>query len=108
MKLRIKYVILKSFTIAISALSIPWGTFLGFCFGDGRYVIGIIALCVQTVVSLLDGYMWFWVPENMRNRMREAAGEEQGASYKRDNTLRPSYSTGLKVLSRLSPDIKYN
>lgn len=107
MKLRTKYVVLKSVTIAISALSIPWGTFIGFCFGDGRYVIGVIALCVQTAVSLVDGYIWFWVLENMRNRMREAAAEEQG-SNKRADKPRPWYATSFKVMSHLSPDIKYN
>ena len=108
MKLRTKYVILKSVTIAISALSIPWGTFIGFCFGDGRYVIGIIALCVLTTVSLLDGYIWFWVLESMRNRMRESAAEEQDIPNKQVEVLRSSHSTGLHVLTRLSPDMEHN
>ena len=74
MSLRTKYTILKATTIVIGALSIPWSTFVGFCFGEGRYFTGLVALCLQTVVSLVDGYIWFWVLENMRNRLEE--GEE--------------------------------
>lgn len=69
MNLRTKYRLLKSTTIAIGALSIPWGTFIGFCFGEGRYSIGVVALCLQVAVSLADGYIWFWVLENMRDKM---------------------------------------
>ena len=69
MNLRTKYRLLKSTTIAIGALSIPWGTFIGFCFGEGRYSIGLVALCLQVAVSLADGYIWFWVLENMRDKM---------------------------------------
>ncbi len=69
MNLRTKYRILKATTILIGALSILWGTFIGFCFGEGRYSIGLVALCVQIAVSLTDGYIWFWVLENMRDKM---------------------------------------
>ena len=71
MNLRNKYIILKAITIFIGALSIPWSTFVGFCFGEGRYSIGVVALCAQTVVSLADGYIWFWVLENMKSKMGE-------------------------------------
>lgn len=69
MNLRTKYRLLKSTTIAIGALSIPWGTFIGFSFGEGRYSIGLVALFLQVAVSLADGYIWFWVLENMRDKM---------------------------------------
>jgi len=69
MNLRTKYKLLKSITIALGALSIPWGTFIGFCFGDGRYFVGVVALCLQVAVSLADGYIWFWVLENMRDKI---------------------------------------
>jgi hypothetical protein len=69
MNLRMKYKMLKATTIAIGALSIPWGTFIGFCFGEGRYTIGLAALCAQVVISLVDGYIWFWVLENMKEKM---------------------------------------
>ena len=71
MNLRTKYKILKATTIVIGALSIPWGTFIGFCFGEGRYSTGLVALSVQVAVSLTDGYIWFWVLENMRNKMEK-------------------------------------
>jgi hypothetical protein len=51
MNLRNKYKMLKATTILIGALSIPWGTYIGFCFGEGRYTTGLVALCVQVVVS---------------------------------------------------------
>ena len=69
MNLRAKYRLLKATTIALGALGIPWGTFIGFCFGDGRYSVGVVALCIQVAVSLADGYIWFWVLENMRDKM---------------------------------------
>ncbi len=69
MSLQTKYKMLKATTIIIGALSIPWSTFIGFCFGEGRYFTGLVALCVQVVVSVADGYVWFWVLENMRTKM---------------------------------------
>lgn len=69
MNLQTKYRLLKATTILIGALSIPWGTFIGFCFGEGRYTTGLVALCVQVAVSLTDGYVWFWVLENMKSRL---------------------------------------
>ena len=71
MNLQIKYKLLKATTIVIGALSIPWGTFIGFCFGDGRYSIGLAALCLQVVISLADGYIWFWVLENMKVKIEQ-------------------------------------
>jgi hypothetical protein len=73
---RARYAILKAITIALGALSIPWSTFVGFCFGDGRYFIGVVALCAQTVVSLTDGYIWFWVLENMKGKIQEETGKQ--------------------------------
>jgi hypothetical protein len=69
MNLHTKYRMLKATTILIGALSIPWSTFIGFYFGEGRYSIGLAALCVQVAVCLADGYIWFWVPENMKNKL---------------------------------------
>ena len=71
MSLRTKYKMLKATTIAIGALSIPWGTFIGYCFGEGRCSIGLVALCAQVAVSLIDGYVWFWVMENMKEKMEK-------------------------------------
>jgi hypothetical protein len=74
--LQTKYAALKATTIALGALSIPWGTFIGYCFGEGRYFIGVVALCLQTVVALIDGYIWFWVLENMANRIEKEKREK--------------------------------
>jgi hypothetical protein len=71
MNLQTKYKILKATTVLIGALSIPWGTFIGFCFGEGRYSIALVALCIQVAVSLIDGYVWFWVLENMKGKMEK-------------------------------------
>ena len=71
MNLRAKYKMLKAMTIVLGALSIPWGTFIGYCFGEGRYFIGLVALCIQVAVSLVDGYVWFWVMENMKEKMEK-------------------------------------
>ena len=76
MNLRTKYAMLKATTIVIGALSIPVSTFVGFCFGEGRYFTGLVVLCAQTVVALADGYIWFWVLENMRNRMQREPGKQ--------------------------------
>ena len=69
MSLQTKYKLLKTTTITIGALSIPWSTFIGFCFGEGRYTTALVALCVQVVVSVTDGYVWFWVLENMKEKV---------------------------------------
>jgi hypothetical protein len=71
MNLPTKYRLLKAATIVIGALGIPWGTFIGFCFGEGRYYTGLVALCVQVVVSVADGYIWFWVLENMKAKIEK-------------------------------------
>lgn len=71
MNLQTKYKILKATTILIGALSIPWGTFIGFCFGEGRYTTALVALCVQVAVSVTDGFIWFWVLENMKEKMEK-------------------------------------
>ena len=76
MNYRKKYVFLKGTTIALGALTIPWGTFTGFCFGEGRYFIGMVSLCIQTVIALTDGYIWFWVLENMRNRIQKETDKQ--------------------------------
>lgn len=70
MSLQTMYAILKGTTIVLGALSIPWSTFIGFSFGAGRYFIGLVALSLQTVVALVDGYIWFWVLENMMTRIQ--------------------------------------
>ncbi len=87
MTLRTKYAVLKATTIVLGALSIPWSTFVGFCFGEGRYSIGVVALCVQTAVALVDGYIWFWVLENMKKRLDE-------------ESARPWQSTSKSVAAR--------
>ncbi len=71
MRLQTKYFMLKATTIFFGALSIPWSTFTGYCFGDGRYFTGIVSLAAQTIVALIDGYIWFWVLENMKNKIQE-------------------------------------
>ncbi len=71
MNLQTKYKLLKATTIAIGALSIPWGTYIGFCFGEGRYSTGLVALCIQVAVSITDGYVWFWVLENMKDKIEK-------------------------------------
>jgi hypothetical protein len=68
MNLLTKYKILKATTVLVGALSIPWGTFIGFCFGEGRYTTGLVALCIQVAVSVTDGFIWFWVLENMKEK----------------------------------------
>jgi hypothetical protein len=69
MNLRTKYKMLKGLTIVLGALSIPWGTYIGFCFGEGHYSTGLVALSLQVAVSLADGYIWFWVMENMKEKI---------------------------------------
>ncbi|GEM_PF-3530518 len=91
MSLRTKYAILKATTIVLGALSIPWSTYIGFCFGEGRYSTGVVALCLQTAVALIDGYIWFWVLENMRSRLEEETGKSE-VSFE-SGTIRPQFAT---------------
>ncbi len=71
MSLRSKYTLLRSTTITLGALSIPLSTFIGFCFGEGRYSLGLVFLGLQTCLSLLDGFIWFWVLEHMDAKIKE-------------------------------------
>ncbi len=66
MNLQGKYQLLKTITVILGAFYIPWGTFTGFCFGDGRYLIAIVSLCLQTSVAVIDGFIWYWLLENVR------------------------------------------
>jgi len=74
MRLQTKYMMLKATTIFFGALSIPWSTYTGYCFGDGRYTTGLISLAAQTLIAFIDGYIWFWVLENMKNKIQGEAG----------------------------------
>ena len=65
MSLPVKYNILRGATIFLGAISIPMGTFIGFCFGEGRVFTGLVFLSLQTFIALTDGYIWFWVLEHM-------------------------------------------
>jgi hypothetical protein len=80
MSLQTKYSLLKGTTIVLGALGIPWSTFVGFCFGEGRYFTGLVALCAQALVALMDGYIWFWVLENMRDKMSQEKTKRDGQS----------------------------
>lgn len=91
MKLQTKYKFLKGTTIVLGALSIPWGTFAGFCFGDGRYVTGLISLFTQTVVALVDGYIWCWVLEKMTNRIQEETIKEPIKDIKESRVACPLF-----------------
>ena len=75
-----KYALLKGITVALGALSIPWSTFVGFSFGAGHYSIAVVGLCIQTVVALVDGYIWFWVLEHMNADEKKSAALRQADS----------------------------
>jgi hypothetical protein len=91
MSLRSKYQLLRATTIALGALSIPLSTFVGFCFGDGRYSVGVVFLGVQTFLSLLDGFIWFWVLEHMDAKIKE---EEQKIA-----------KSAVEPVSRMHPEL---
>jgi len=102
MKLQKKYTILKATTIALGALTIPWGTFTGFCFGEGRYFTGLVSLCAQTAVALADGYIWFWVLENMRNRIQEETAKESDSDITERGMICPLFSNINSARASLS------
>jgi hypothetical protein len=100
MKLQTKYVFLKATTIFFGALSIPWSTFTGFCFGDGRYYTGLISLAAQTAVALVDGYIWFWVLENMKTRI-QGEGDRVGIPSSNRRVSSPSLPQNGQALTGL-------
>jgi len=57
--------------------------FVGFCFGEGRYFTGLVALSAQALVALIDGYIWFWVLENMREKMaqKKAGSDDKSVAH---------------------------
>ncbi|MFH0846877.1 MAG: hypothetical protein V1894_02320 [Chloroflexota bacterium] len=70
MSLPVKYNFLRGLTIFLGAVSIPLSTFIGFCFGVGRFSIGLVFLSFQTFLALADGYIWFWVIEHMDAKVK--------------------------------------
>jgi hypothetical protein len=55
-----------------------WLSHLGNC--AGWYSTGVVGLCLQTVVALIDGYIWFWVLDNLKNRLEEESGKSKNSS----------------------------
>ena len=80
MSLQGKYALLKGITVALGAFSIPWNTFVGFSFGAGHYTIAVVGLCLQTLVALVDGYIWFWVLEHMNAEEKKSMRPGQAES----------------------------
>lgn len=63
-----RYQLAKMTTVLLGALSIPWGTFTGYCFGEGRYSTGLVSLALQFLVALADGWIWLWVLEQIGDK----------------------------------------
>ena len=82
MNLRTKYRMLKATTIAIGALSIPWGTFIGYSFGAGRYSTGVVAL-MRSGGDITDRWLHLVL----------GAGEHEGQDGERAGGLRPGKVT---------------
>ena len=96
MSLRSKYLLLRATTIALGALSIPLSTFVGFCFGEGRYSVGMVFLGLQTFLSLLDGFIWFWVLEHMDAKIKEEEQLNAQAAVTQVSPIRPEIVSAEK------------
>ena len=59
MSLQVEYELLKALTIFLGAIQIPWGTFVGYCFGVKRYRAAFIALASQIVIYACDYLLYY-------------------------------------------------
>jgi hypothetical protein len=52
-------------TIALTTVSVPFGTFVGYEFGAGHTKTALLALGIQTVIVFLQAYIWWLAIEKI-------------------------------------------
>lgn len=54
-----EYSSLRLITITLTALMLPFGTFVGFQFGSRNYRLALIALAIQTIITFIQAHIWW-------------------------------------------------
>ncbi len=62
------YKYFRMLTVCLTTLMLPFGTFVGFQFGAGRLKAGLIALGIQTGLTLLQAHIWWLTFEKAGDR----------------------------------------
>ncbi len=60
-----RYRLAKVVTIALSAFSIPLGTFVGYSFGMERYWVASGGLLCETALVAFDSWLYLWILEQV-------------------------------------------
>lgn len=56
----------KAITIFLTAIMLPFGTFVGYQFGKGNVAIALIALTAQTLITALQAHIWWLTLEKQK------------------------------------------
>jgi hypothetical protein len=60
------YLSQRGLTILLTTVMLPFGTFVGFEFGAGHTRTALIALSVQTGLTLIQSTVWWFTIEKIR------------------------------------------
>jgi hypothetical protein len=66
-----QYNTVKYITIIYGALSGVLDLYIAFLFGEGKYTLALILLCVAVILTLLDSVLWIWVLEQIGRKKVE-------------------------------------
>ena len=60
-----RYDTIKYITITWGAISGVLDLYIAFLFGEGKYTLALILLCVAVLLTLIDSVLWVYVLEQM-------------------------------------------
>lgn len=66
-KIKKKYYLERSLTIALTAIMLPFGTFVGYEFGAGKTKVALIALAIQTILTVFQSTIWWYTMEKVNS-----------------------------------------
>jgi hypothetical protein len=56
----------RSLTIVLTTILLPFGTFVGYEFGAGHTKTALMALAIQTVLTLIQSTVWWFTLEKVK------------------------------------------
>ena len=62
-----KYHLERTVTILLTTLMLPFGTFVGYEFGAGHTKTALVALAIQTALTLMQSTIWWYTIEKVRS-----------------------------------------
>jgi hypothetical protein len=65
-KQKSKYIKERSLTILLTSIMLPFGTFVGYEFGAGHTKTALIALGIQTALTVIHSTVWWFTMEKIK------------------------------------------